>query len=367
MMQSRMSTALKLFSTFAIVATVVLGSPSVANADDSTQPTAGASCQYYIVRWGDNLTRIAIWYGVTVRSIMNANGLVRTVIYPWQRLCIPVFTPAPAAGGWQAIFWNNTTQTGNPALIRNDTFVDFNWGYGSPNSSFVFSSYFSARWTRSFTFLGGVYRFNLIADDGIRAMVDGNVIFDQYSYVGAQSNQIDVAITPGVHTITYDYVQQAGLAYVRATFVRISTGGTVPCTLSCPPVVSNGPWYTQYYNGIDLSGAVLKVATYGGLSFNWGWGAPDPAVPANLWSARFTQTRYFGKGVYRFVARSDDGIRIFVDDHPVVNQWVQQSARTITGDIALTAGNHNIRVEYMQVYGLAELQVYWDFLGNPNP
>ena len=175
-------------------------------------------------------------------------------------------------------------------------------------------------------------------------------------------------ISPGAHTVTVDYVQQAGLAYVRATFIR-NTGDVPPqpCGASCPPVSTNGPWYAQYYSGVDLNGALLKVASYNGLNFNWGWGSPGATVPTTLWSVRFTQTRYFATGVYRFVARSDDGVRIFVDDQPVINQWVQQSARTVTGDIALNAGNHNVRVEYMQIYGVAELHVYWEFLGNPNP
>jgi hypothetical protein len=368
MLRSKLSLAIKVFTVLATMAVGVFSTPSFALADaPSQQAMAGFTCQYYFVRWGDNLTRIAVWYGVTVRSIMDANGLVKTTIYPNQRLCIPRYTPTPSAGGWQAQYWNNTTQSGTPALVRSDASLDFNWGYGSPDRSRVFANYFSARWTRAFTFVGGVYHFSLIVDDGIRLFVDGNVILDRYSYVGAQNNQLDVPISPGIHAITVDYVQQAGLAYVRAAFVRVTSGGPQPCGNWCPPVSTNGPWYAQYYSGIDLNGALLKVASYGGLNFNWGWGSPDPAVPTSLWSVRYMQTRYFAKGVYRFVARSDDGVRIFVDDKPVVNQWVQQSARTITGDIALNAGNHNVRVEYMQVYGVAELQVYWEFLGNPNP
>lgn len=339
----------------------------------STQAQSGSpnmkgafSCQYYLVRYGDNLTRIAVWYGVTVRSIMDANGLVRTTIYAGKRLCIPRYS-STSISGWHAQFWNNTTQSGVPALGRTDANLDFNWGYGSPDASFVFANYFSARWSKAYTFVGGLYRFNLVADDGIRLRIDGAVVFDRYSYVGVQDNQVDIPITPGVHEVVVDYVQQAGLAHVRATFSRISASMPRPCGYSCPPVTSNGPWGAQYYSGINLNGQLLKVATYGGLRFNWGSGSPAVEVPATMWSARYTQTRSFNAGVYRFVARSDDGVRIFVDNQLVANQWVQQSARTITGDVVLTSGIHTVRVEYMQIAGVAELQVYWEFLGNPIP
>jgi hypothetical protein len=84
-------------------------------------------------------------------------------------------------------------------------------------------------------------------------------------------------------------------------------------------------------------------------------------------SARFVQTVSIGAGVYRFVAGSDDGVRVWVDNQLVINQWVQQSFRTVTGDINLAAGTHTVRVEYFELTGLAQLQVYWEFLGNPNP
>jgi hypothetical protein len=135
--------------------------------------------------------------------------------------------------------------------------------------------------------------------------------------------------------------------------------------LACPPPHQNGPWSAQFFNNISLGGAPVFVANYDGINFDWGFGSPDPSVPVDNWSARFTQFRYFPAGVYRFVARSDDGVRIFVDDRPVINQWVQQSARTVTGDIALGAGSHLARIEYFDLTGLAELRVYWEFLGNP--
>lgn len=366
-----MKLAFRLLTSLTAVATLALSAPMITTASTSnTSAVAAYTCRYYVIRWGDNLTKISYRYGVSVSAIMWANGLRSTRIYAGRTLCIPTYTPTPpiSYGVWQGVYWNNTSQSGAPALVRNDTAVNFNWGFGSPNAALVFADYFSARWTRVFTFVGGTYRFNLSADDGIRLVVDGNVVLDRYGYVGWQTNQIDVSIAAGAHTIQIDYVEQGGLARVYATFVRISDIVNPPqaCPAAyCPPIGSNGPWYGQFFTGINLTGGLFNVSNFNSLDFNWGYNPPVWNAPTSQWSARYSQTRYFGQGVYRFVARSDDGVRIFVDDRPVLNQWAEQSARTVTGDIALGAGMHNIRVEYFQLYGLAELHVYWEFLGTP--
>lgn len=66
--------------------------------------TVAASCKAtYIVVKGDNLSRIARAYGINVYSLAAANGLSNaSLIVPGQRLCIPniwATTPSPAPGG----------------------------------------------------------------------------------------------------------------------------------------------------------------------------------------------------------------------------------------------------------------------------
>lgn len=360
--------AVTLMTVAALGASVPL--PTLALAPGNT--ALGAyTCRYYIVRRGDTLTRLSNLFDVSIKTIMQVNRLRSTRILIGRRLCIPVYkapSPVPTPSGpWYGEYWNNTAQSGAPSLVRNDAAVNFNWGFGTPDPARIFSDNFSARWTRSMTFVGGAYRFALTADDGIRLVIDGNVVLDRYGYVGNQTNQVDVPISSGVHTVRIDYVEQAGLALARVTFFRV--GGTVPgpqpCASACPPAQMNGPWSAQFFNNINLDGAPVFVATYNGVRFNWGYGSPSSLVPADNFSGRFTQYRYFPAGVYRFVARADDGVRVFVDDRPVINQWVQQSARTVTGDISLGAGSHLVRIEYFDLSALAELSVYWEFLGNP--
>lgn len=51
----------------------------------------GYSCRdYYRVRQGDQLLQIARWYGVSLHNIAAANGITNpSIIWPGQSLCIP--------------------------------------------------------------------------------------------------------------------------------------------------------------------------------------------------------------------------------------------------------------------------------------
>lgn len=58
---------------------------------------AARSGEVYVVQQGDNLTKIAKKFGVTVKALRAANGLKSDRILPKQRLTIPAKAPAPAA------------------------------------------------------------------------------------------------------------------------------------------------------------------------------------------------------------------------------------------------------------------------------
>jgi len=58
---------------------------------------------YHVVRYGDNLTRIAARYGTTVWAIAQANGIWNpNHIYLGQVLLIPAYAPSPAP--WPNIY-----------------------------------------------------------------------------------------------------------------------------------------------------------------------------------------------------------------------------------------------------------------------
>jgi hypothetical protein len=96
------------------------------------------------------------------------------------------------------------------------------------------------------------------------------------------------------------------------------------------------------------------------IDFEWGNGSPDPAVPADGFSVRWTRTLSFDAGTYRFRTSTDDGVRVYVDGSRVVDSWEdQKQLNTHEGDLYLSSGQHTIVVEYYEHGGEASAHVWW--------
>ncbi len=115
-----------------------------------------------------------------------------------------------------------------------------------------------------------------------------------------------------------------------------------------------------YYLGTDLLNiATARIDTT--VDFNWGSGSPSPSVPNDNFSARwlgevqpqFTQT-------YTFYTLTDDGVRLWVNNQPLVDAWIDQPAIQYSGTIPLTAGTwYPVRMEYFENGGTAESHLSW--------
>lgn len=64
-------------------------------------------------------------------------------------------------------------------------------------------------------------------------------------------------------------------------------------------------------------------------------------------------------GRYTFFTESDDGSRVIIDGHLVVNNAFLHAMQEEEGEIELTAGEHRIRVDYIQYDGGAGMQLFW--------
>ena len=119
-------------------------------------------------------------------------------------------TPAPsctatvASDHWKGEYFNNTTLSGSPVMVRDDgtDVLNLNWGYqASPSASCnVPGVQFSVRWTRQVSFTAGTYRFSTSSDDGMRLYVDGQKIQDRWVDQVASQQTVDVPLTGGTHT-----------------------------------------------------------------------------------------------------------------------------------------------------------------------
>jgi hypothetical protein len=131
-------------------------------------------------------------------------------------LPVPTATPAPpepTKGPWAGQYFKNKSLSGNPALLRVDPNVSFDWGYGSPAPGLPVDC-FSARWTRDVVLLEGNYTFFAKVDDGVRMWVDGNLVIDAWYDQGATTHDGSINLGNGSHHIIVEYYENTGMASI---------------------------------------------------------------------------------------------------------------------------------------------------------
>lgn len=117
----------------------------------------------------------------------------------------------------------------------------------------------------------------------------------------------------------------------------------------------------QYFTDAEFQNPAVE-RTEQVIGFDWVDGSPDPTIPTDNFSARWTgtvQPRF--SETYRFTARSTDRVRVSVGGVLVIDEWgdTNRQAET-TKTIELEAGReYPIVVEYRHDSGEAALDVLW--------
>ena len=198
---------------------------------------------------------------------------------------------------------------------------------------------------------------------GLQLRLDGQPVTAPHSFdsvVGIIRN-LD-AVTPQTSgTTTYQ-------------FVSWSDGGAVAHNVSTPAVATS---YSATYQattsggtGTGLSATYFNNSDFTGTSiarvdptvdFVWGSGSPATAIGVDTFSARWMgQVEAPFTGTYTFYTVSDDGVRLWVNNQLIVNNWTNHAAIENRGTIALTAGQrYPIRMEFYENGGLATARLLW--------
>jgi glucose/arabinose dehydrogenase len=247
----------------------------------------------------------------------------------------------PTDPGWSAEYFADQDLSGVPALTRQDAAVDFDWGGGSPGDG-VPADHFSARWTKSEVFPAGTYTFTTTSDDGVRLYIDGTLVLDKWVLQGPTTYTVARQLTEGTHQIVLEYFENGGGAVAKLSYAQSDQ----------PPPPPPDPYVGEYFANPDLQGAPVVTRDDPAIDFDWGFSSsPDPVVPPDGFSARWTKTMTFDGGDYRFTATGDDGIRVLLDGNTVINGWSDHSPTTYTEDISVEAGEHTVVVEYYERTG----------------
>ncbi|MBN1873714.1 MAG: hypothetical protein JXA33_05755 [Anaerolineae bacterium] len=261
----------------------------------------------------------------------------------WELVRIPIFN-------WRGEYFNNMTLSGAPALVRDDAQIDFNWGSASPAPG-INADHFSARWTHTIRPTPGRYRFTAISDDGICAWVDNTLIIDQWNVHALQTFAVDWVLTAGSHPVVVEFYENDGWAGARLSWDLIK--------------IPTPTWHGEYFNNMLLSATPALVRDDAQINFNWGGSFPAPGiVNVNGFSAHWTGQFDLPAGAYRFTLTVDDGARLWVNDHLLIDTWRDQIMQTYS-DIFLPGGPIPIKLDYYESTGNAAVQLACTFNTSP--
>ncbi|MEZ4737001.1 MAG: LysM peptidoglycan-binding domain-containing protein, partial [Caldilineaceae bacterium] len=336
---------------FAILITLL---PTAALAAPAEAPLYNDGVYYWVQR-GDTLSEIAKWHGVTVHALMYANGIKNpNHIYVGQKLYIPDGYGHGKPGGGPV---------GGPQCAYYHT-VQYKQTLGAIANYYGVNIYTLAQ-------VNAIYNWNHIYV-GQRLCIPGGYqppapppykppppkpypphpqpqppqpSTCTYT-VQAGDTLAKIAFWYG--TTVQALVQLNNLYHVNQLYVgQVLYVPSQNCPGPKPPdpaPPTSDSWTGEYFSNKYLQGPAAFTRQDGSINFDWGGDGPGGGVSNDQFSVIWTRTAYFQAGTYRFYATVDDGIRVYVDGHLIIDSWREQPATSYFGDIYLGEGNHSLRV-----------------------
>lgn len=116
----------------------------------------------------------------------------------------------------------------------------------------------------------------------------------------------------------------------------------------------------SYYRGQDFQSGPVVTRDDAVIDFKWTT-EPVAGLTATGWSARWMgwlEPRFTED--YTLIARSDDGVKVWVDGILLVDGWRSRAVTEDTAVIRAVAGQRRlVRIEYFQATGSAEMRLRW--------
>lgn len=116
----------------------------------------------------------------------------------------------------------------------------------------------------------------------------------------------------------------------------------------------------RYFKGMELAGTPVVTRTENSIDHNWGSGEVAGGLSDGVsarWTADleapFTET-------FELVTTSDDGVRLWLDDRRIINNWVNHSSTDDVATVDLVAGQfYRVRMEWFENTGSAMARLLW--------
>jgi hypothetical protein len=118
----------------------------------------------------------------------------------------------------------------------------------------------------------------------------------------------------------------------------------------------------EYFNNMAISGKPALKRIDPDIDFNWGDpGGPGDPIGVNNFSCRWTgelEVPYSEK--YTFITATDDGVRLWVNNELIIDNWTDHSPTENAGKMALAVGQvYTLVMEMYENTGGATAQLSW--------
>jgi uncharacterized protein YraI len=217
--------------------------------------------------WVDGVLIIDSWWDSQVHSMSADVYLpagshhIRVEYYEAGGSAVAKFSWVPVGGpvvtnNWRAEYYNNTTLSGTPVLVRDEVAINYEWHNASPAPGIVNADNFSARWTRSVPFNAGRYRFSVTVDDGARIWVNNQLVIDQWRNQPMTTYTAELDLSSGTVPIVMEYYEHGGGAIAKLSWTAVSS----PTQPTQPPPAGSA-------TATVISGSYVNVRQGPGTSY----------------------------------------------------------------------------------------------------
>ena len=168
-----------------------------------------------------------------------------------------------------------------------------------------------------------------------------------WSYSG--NTNITVSLASNIATLTYP-VTWTGTENIA--FKATDTHGANTSSTAAFTVNGCAQYFAQYFNNKTLSGSPALSRCETEVNNDWGGGSPHASVSADNFSVRWIKNLDVQTaGVYGFSTTSDDGVRLYVDNSAVIDNWTDHGPTVNTANTTLSVGIHVVRMEFYESGG----------------
>jgi len=123
----------------------------------------------------------------------------------------------------------------------------------------------------------------------------------------------------------------------------------------------------EYFNDMELKGRARQHREPN-LNFTWGDGGPLNNWRRSEFSARWTgYVRIPSDDKWEFFTHSDDGVRFFLGDALLIDDWNRHGTKISRAEVKLRAGIYPIKMEYFEHRKRAMMKLYWKAASDKKP